>query len=168
MNDFDDSNAFPQEDGEYTAEIGEDIDFSEDVEDYDPFREIRKLIEESELEKAQRELEGFEERGAEWYFVQAILFRKKNWFTECRRCLERAIRMDPENDTYRAELDDLDRMAEEGRLAREGKKKKKQMGADKKAAFSECCCMGSAECCTEACIGVCCELLCEAICSGCN
>ena len=158
-------NAPDEAGGEYTAETGEDGDFSADAEGYDPFKTIRELIERSELEKAQDLLKAFNERNAEWYFVQASLFRKKNWFQESRRCLEHAIDMDPENEAYRAELDDLDRMASEGKKARENKKKtKKQMGGDGTSSCMDSCCeacaLGGCECL--------CESMCTAICEGCS
>lgn len=151
MKEFDDSYALTEDTGEYIAEIGTDSDFSEDVAGYDPFCSVRKLMEKGALNEAQQELESFENRGAEWYFIQACLFRKKNWFTECRKSLEHAICMEPENNTYREELKKLDEMAEQGQFASEGKGKKKQMGANEMTAFvkdcgTECASQGIAGC----------------------
>lgn len=156
----DSDETIPQEDGDYIAEIGMESDDSAYVENYDPFRSIRELIEKGELEEAQKLLEEFDDRDAEWYYVQACLFRKKSWFSECKKCLRKAIHMDPENDTYRAELNDLSQIAEKVRHANDEMGKKKQMGWDSYGFCGECCC--------ELCGMGCMQCICEGLCEGCS
>ena len=73
----------------------------------DPFFEVRACLEKGDTLRAQQLLESFSERGAEWQYMQAIVFREKKWYTEARRCLKRALKESPENETYQKEYDEL-------------------------------------------------------------
>ena len=124
---------------------------TEGIDPADPFAQVRAAIEQDELERAQSLLEEFQERGAEWYFVQAKIFRAKKWYSESRRCLKRALAESPENETYRKEYNDLIFLAEKGKI------KKQHARADMGATAQECCaeaaCTGLCTCLGESCDG---------------
>lgn len=64
------------------------------------FGEVERLIKAGELEKAQQMLDNMSERGAEWHYLQSIIFYRKNWFTESLKQLQFAISIDPQNTKY--------------------------------------------------------------------
>ena len=43
------------------------------------YREVEDLIKNGDLTSAQDKLDAFNERGAEWHYLQSVLFYKKNW-----------------------------------------------------------------------------------------
>lgn len=127
----------------------------------DPFREVRELIGKGEYVLAHKKLDEFQEHGAEWHFVRSQIFRKQNWFSECRMSLTTAIALDPQNEAYKKELEELDKMAESGKKVRK-KKEKKRLGATD--GTTNACAEGVCECC-----GVfACEGCCTALCDGCG
>ena len=69
--------------------------------------QAEKLIREGDLAGAQRILDDFSDRNAEWHYLQSVLFYKKNWISESKKQLEIAINMDPENIKYRDSYEKL-------------------------------------------------------------
>lgn len=65
------------------------------------FEEISQLLKENNLSQAQEKLDEFNERNAEWHYLQAVVFYKKNWTNDSKKQLEIAMEMDPENVKYR-------------------------------------------------------------------
>ena len=65
------------------------------------FARVEELINAGNYADAQRELDGFNERGAKWHFLQSVLFYRKNWISESKKQLEIAIQLDPDNEKYR-------------------------------------------------------------------
>ena len=65
------------------------------------FEEIAKLLKENDLSAAQNKLDDCNERPAEWHYLQAVVFYKKNWTNDSKKQLEIAIQMDPDNVKYR-------------------------------------------------------------------
>lgn len=63
--------------------------------------EVASLLKKEEYSKAQTLLDDFNERSAEWHYLQAVLFYKKNWINDSKKQLEIAIQMDPDNAKYR-------------------------------------------------------------------
>ena len=63
--------------------------------------EISALLKEGKLTEAQSRLDDFNERNAEWHYLQAVIFYKKNWTNDSKKQLEIAMQMDPENVKYR-------------------------------------------------------------------
>ncbi len=63
--------------------------------------EVASLLKKDELSKAQTLLDDFNERNAEWHYLQAVVFYKKNWMNDSKKQLEIAIQMDPDNAKYR-------------------------------------------------------------------
>ncbi|MBR2441539.1 MAG: J domain-containing protein [Clostridia bacterium] len=66
------------------------------------FEEITALLKENKISEAQALLDEFNERSAEWHYLQAVVFYKKNWTNDSKKQLEIAIQMDPDNQKYRS------------------------------------------------------------------
>ena len=66
------------------------------------FEEITTLLKENKVAEAQARLDDFNERSAEWHYLQAVVFYKKNWTNESKKQLEIAMEMEPDNIKYRA------------------------------------------------------------------
>ena len=72
------------------------------TEGVDVYEEITRLIKEDNLGLAQTRLDDCNERNAEWHYLQAVVFYKKNWTNDSKKQLEIAMQMDPENIKYRS------------------------------------------------------------------
>ena len=70
--------------------------------DVNAYEEIAALLKEGKVEDAQRRLDDCNERGAEWHYLQAVVYYKKNWTNDSKKQLEIAIEMEPSNQKYRA------------------------------------------------------------------
>lgn len=71
------------------------------------FEEVSAAIRSGDLSRAQSLLDEFNERSAEWHYLQSIVFYKKNWMNESKKQLEIAIQMDGSNTKYREAYDKL-------------------------------------------------------------
>ena len=71
------------------------------TEGQDAYEEISELLKAEKLSEAQSRLDAFNERTAEWHYLQAVVYYKKNWMNESKKQLEIAIEMDPDNQKYR-------------------------------------------------------------------
>lgn len=65
------------------------------------FEKVASAIKNNDVETAQRLLDEFNERSAEWHYLQAVVFYKKNWVNESKKQLELAMQMDETNVKYR-------------------------------------------------------------------
>jgi molecular chaperone DnaJ len=63
--------------------------------------EIAELLTQGKIAEAQARLDDCNERSAEWHYLQAVVFHKKNWTNDCKKQLEIAMEMDPGNVKYR-------------------------------------------------------------------
>ena len=63
--------------------------------------EIAALLKENKVAEAQEALDNCNERSAEWHYLQAVVFYKKNWTNDSKKQLEIAMQMDPDNQKYR-------------------------------------------------------------------
>ena len=68
----------------------------------DAYAEISELLKQDKISEAQARLDEFNERPAEWHYLQAVVFYKKNWTNESKKQLEIAMEMEPDNIKYRA------------------------------------------------------------------
>lgn len=75
---------------------------SKNTEGESSFEEITALLKENKINEAQARLDDFNERSAEWHYLQAVVFYKKNWTSDSKKQLEIAIQMDPDNQKYRS------------------------------------------------------------------
>ncbi len=76
------------------------------------YAEVSDLIRKGDIAGAQRLLDNFNERGAEWHYLQSVVFYKKNWLNESKKQLEIAMQMDGANTKYREAYDKLNARAE--------------------------------------------------------
>jgi len=76
------------------------------------FEEIANLLKADNLSEAQAKLDEFNERNAEWHYLQAVVFYKKNWTNDSKKQLEIAMQMDPNNQKYREAYGKLNARAE--------------------------------------------------------
>ncbi|MBQ8406337.1 MAG: hypothetical protein IJY38_00320 [Clostridia bacterium] len=65
------------------------------------YEEVAALLKADKIAEAQEKLDEFNERNAEWHYLQAVVFYKKNWTNESKKQLEIAMQMDGENKKYR-------------------------------------------------------------------
>ena len=71
------------------------------------FEEITQLLKENKIAEAQARLDNFNERSAEWHYMQAVVFYKKNWINDSKKQLEIAMQMDSDNQKYRTQYGKL-------------------------------------------------------------
>lgn len=74
---------------------------SKNTDGQNSFEEISELLKQDKIAEAQAKLDDFNERTAEWHYLQAVVFYKKNWTNESKKQLEIAMQMDPDNVKYR-------------------------------------------------------------------
>lgn len=65
------------------------------------YTQVDQLIREGKFAEAQAALDEFNERPAEWHYLQSVVFYRKNWMNESKKQLEIAIQMDPDNEKYK-------------------------------------------------------------------
>ena len=65
------------------------------------YEEVAELIKKGDLSAAQAALDNFNERGAEWHYLQSVVFYKKNWMNESKKQLEIAMQLEPDNAKYK-------------------------------------------------------------------
>ncbi|MCI9407730.1 MAG: hypothetical protein HFK06_05170 [Clostridia bacterium] len=65
------------------------------------FAKVEELIKANDISEAQRVLDGFNERGGRWHYLQSVIFYRKNWINESKKQLEIAIQLEPENEKYK-------------------------------------------------------------------
>ncbi len=78
----------------------------------DAFAAVGDAIRSGDLAGAQKLLDGFNERNAEWHYLQSVVFYKKNWINECKKQLEIALQLEPNNEKYRSAYDKLNNRAQ--------------------------------------------------------
>ncbi len=76
------------------------------------FGEIETLIKDGKLEDAQSQLDRIENRDAEWHYLQAVIYYKRNWHMESKKQLEIALALDEGNSKYKGALDRLNKVIE--------------------------------------------------------
>ena len=76
---------------------------SKNTEGQDAFEEIAEMLKRGDIAQAQARLDNFNERNAEWHYMQAAVSYKKNWLNDSKKQLEIAMEMDPDNQKYRTQ-----------------------------------------------------------------
>ena len=71
------------------------------------FKSVEDKIRSGDLAGAQNELDGFNERNAEWHYLQSVVYYKKNWTNESKKQLEIAMQMNPSEQKYKTAYDKL-------------------------------------------------------------
>ena len=87
-------------DAAYNEIMAERRERAKNTEGQSAYEEIASLLKSEKLSEAQAKLDAFNERGAEWHYLQAVIFYKKNWSNESKKQLEIAMQMDPNNRKY--------------------------------------------------------------------
>ncbi len=64
------------------------------------FDEVEELIKAGNVSLAQEKLDDITDRGAEWHYLQSVIFYKKNWLNESKKQLEIALNIEPQNSKY--------------------------------------------------------------------
>ncbi len=78
----------------------------------DAFGEVSDAIKSGDLVRAQALLDAFNERSAEWHYLQSVVFYKKNWMNESKKQLEIAMQLDESNEKYKSAYEKLKNRAE--------------------------------------------------------
>lgn len=65
------------------------------------YLKVEETIKNGNIDQAQRELDAFNERGAQWHYLQSVIFYRKNWMNESKKQLEIALQLEPENEKYK-------------------------------------------------------------------
>ncbi len=65
------------------------------------FKKVEDLLKSGDISGAQHVLDSFNERPAQWHYLQSVVFYRKNWINESKKQLEIAIQLDPSNDKYK-------------------------------------------------------------------
>ena len=92
-----------------------DIKDSETVETYgNSYGEIESLIKNRNYEEAQTLLDNCEVRDAEWHYMEAQIFYRRQWHSEAKAQLEIACDLDPSNEKYKTTLERLEKVMNRG------------------------------------------------------
>lgn len=65
------------------------------------YEKVNRYLREGKYNEAQAVLDEFNERSAEWHYLQSAVFYRKNWINESKKQLEIAMQMDPGNEKYK-------------------------------------------------------------------
>lgn len=65
------------------------------------FAKVEELLKAGNIAEAQRVLDSFNERTAQWHYLQSVVFYRKSWMNESKKQLEIALQLDPENEKYK-------------------------------------------------------------------
>lgn len=85
---------------ELLSELAE-AEKSENTEGGSAYEKVEALIKDGKLDEAQRLLDSFNERNAQWHYLQSVVFYRKNWTNESKKQLEIAMHLDTENQKYK-------------------------------------------------------------------
>lgn len=78
-----------------------------DGSDLSLLKQVDEALKANDLSKGQSLLDSFDQRGAEWHYLQSVVYYKKNWINECKKQLEIASSLDPDNKKYKETYDRL-------------------------------------------------------------
>ncbi len=96
----------------YQEIIGERKEKQQNTSGESAFEEVSNCIRNGDIARAQQLLDNFNERNAEWHYLQSVVFFKKNWMNESKKQLEIAMQMDAQNAKYRDAYENLKNRSE--------------------------------------------------------
>ena len=64
------------------------------------FMQIRRSIDQGQLDNAEAALNSISTRNAEWFFLKGVIASRKGWYDEAVSNLQTACNMDPQNQEY--------------------------------------------------------------------
>lgn len=143
----------------------------ENTEGKNSFEEISELLKQDKISEAQALLDDFNERNAEWHYLQAVVFYKKNWTNDSRKQLEIAIEMDPQNTKYRSAYGKLNAKSEyENKSAHSQNGDRKGQPYETRIPMDDGEQMGGGACsdCSSCCYTCCCMNCIYNLCCGCR
>ncbi len=111
----------------------------------DAYEEISNLLKENDISAAQARLDEFNERSAEWHYLQAVVYYKKNWTSDSKKQLEIAMEMDPNNEKYRIAYGKMNARTQQQQqqtqnpYARQAPQEEPQMGGNACGDCLSCC-----------------------------
>ena len=130
------------------------------------YAKVEQFIRDGKINEAQGALDEFNERPAEWHYLQSVVFYKKNWMNESKKQLEIAIQMDSSNEKYRSAYNKLREKIEYDKKKAEAPQQEaqqqaqpeydadRQMGGGLCEQCATCCaCNMLFNCCMNACCG---------------
>lgn len=119
------------------------------------FEEIQSLIANNELTSAETHLKTFHEHSAHWHYLYSLIDLKKSWFDSAFSHLEEAMRLAPENESYKA--------AHVALMRRHHHYSEDYYHRPRRRKHVDCCC-----CCDDCCCEFdCCDLICLDTCCEC-
>lgn len=65
------------------------------------YAKVEEYIKDGKIDEAQRALDAFNERNAQWHYLQSVVFYRKNWMNESKKQLEIAMHLDASNEKYK-------------------------------------------------------------------
>ena len=143
----------------------------QNTEGQDAYEEISELLKKEQLAEAQARLDSFNERPAEWHYLQAVIYYKKNWMNDSKKQLEIAIEMDPSNQKYRAAYGKLNARNEQQYRQSQQQQQQTQNSYSRNTSYDEPEQMGGGNVCSD-CISCCYTYLCIdclfSLCCGCR
>ncbi len=99
-------------DAAYQEIMDERREKKENTSGADAFEQVAEKIRGGDIAGAQALLDGFNERNAEWHYLQSVVFYKKNWLNESKKQLEIAMQMDGSVPKYKEAYDRLNARSE--------------------------------------------------------
>ena len=130
------------------------------------FSEVEAFLKDGKINEAQDKLDNYNDRNAEWHYLQSVIFYKKNWTNESKKQLEIAIQMDSSNEKYRSAYNKLREKIEYDKKKAEAPQQEaqqqaqpeydadRQMGGGLCEQCATCCaCNMLFNCCMNACCG---------------
>ena len=95
------------------------------------YAKVDAYLREGKINEAQAVLDEFNERSAEWHYLQSAVFYKKNWVNESKKQLEIAMQMDASNEKYKTAYTKLkDKMAGDARRAENADAQRQKVADD--------------------------------------
>lgn len=133
------------------------------------FEEVSAAIKSGDLARAQTLLDDFNERSAEWHYLQSIVFYKKNWMNESKKQLEIAMQLEPDNEkykeTYRKLCDRINGAAQQAQGQQNGGNGSVYEGQNMQSSYDDQMggnfCSSCIQCCA---INLCVNMLCNSCC----
>lgn len=110
------------------------------------YAEVRDLINQGNIMKAERILGSKQTRDAEWFFLNGIISLRKGWYDQGYQQIKRAVTMEPSNPEYRSTLNNLHRQNAAYRTSG------RNMNSNSSDACDFCTCLLCSDCCCE-CMG---------------
>ncbi|MBQ7871665.1 MAG: DnaJ domain-containing protein [Oscillospiraceae bacterium] len=68
------------------------------------FAQVRRLIQQGDLNAAESVLDGISAHTAEWYYLRGVIAQRRGWMDEAAQNFRIAVQMDPNNVEYRSAL----------------------------------------------------------------